>query len=106
MTMRPSFIAFLLLTLLVCTGCQQMCCMRDNVSDGAQCVAAGAKSGASSGPASVGATPRASGGPAGPGRLLFWEHAWRHRPRLEQVDAAQTSTLQAMSLLTRWREGS
>ena len=25
---------------------------------------------------------------------------------LEQVDAAQTSTLQAMSLLTHWREGS
>ncbi len=25
---------------------------------------------------------------------------------LEQVDAAQTATLQAMSLLTHWREGS
>ena len=30
-----------------------------------------------------------------------------HVPKgLEQVDAAQTATLQAMSLLTRWREGS
>ena len=25
---------------------------------------------------------------------------------LEEIDAAQTATLQAMSLLTRWREGS
>ena len=25
---------------------------------------------------------------------------------LEEVDAAQTATLQTMSLLTRWREGS
>jgi len=46
--MRTSLIAFLALTLLVCTGCQQMCCARDNVVSGAESVACGAKSVASS----------------------------------------------------------
>ncbi len=46
--MRTSLIAFLAVTLLVCTGCQQVCCVRDNVASGAKSVASGARSVASS----------------------------------------------------------
>ncbi len=42
--MRTSLIAFLALALLVCTGCQQVCCVRDNVASGARSVAGSVES--------------------------------------------------------------